>query len=491
MRHAQRILVILSLACLIPLAAEDYEDQLARTDQRDPDALYSLAMWCKDNQLHRKSRQHLKEIIRIAPDYQPAREALGFLWYEGEWTHFSRVPGGKDALDNSGKDPSKKRAVIKSAGPGPSADAIEWDLTLPAWPEPGREPWLTSITLQMNSNDIYADSVDAAIRTLLRDDNVANASAAICRALESGSLRSLYGPSMIAQRLWESGDRDKMAMAKQILPFLVKASKQASGEQLYFFSVLCGAIGEKRSVPRLIEMLKAGGDSAEGARAGLSLITLIPEHQITPEIAQEWWDRYHSASLTAIYGALLSDANPGTRLKACERLYEDQDKRIMPTLFELLESDDGPTRISAASLLERITGNDWGLTNFELTDDGRSDTIKRLREWWGSEQHRFTFIEFRDQMNRSSGKQQADETPTYISQLVSTDTGTARAARDWLVNKGKAAVPQLIEALDSQDGIMRQKAVETLRSITSQNFNFDPILGSDEAREEARDRWHG
>ena len=83
---------LLCLTVCSAYGADSYDEMLAETDRTNPDALYQLAMWCKENRLHLKAKKHLKEATKIDRNYAPAWEELGYIFYKNKWTHKSRVP---------------------------------------------------------------------------------------------------------------------------------------------------------------------------------------------------------------------------------------------------------------------------------------------------------------------------------------------------------------------------------------------------------------
>ena len=257
---------------------------------------------------------------------------------------------------------------------------------------------------------------------------------------------------MLAQECMKSGDPEQVAIARRLVPFMVHASNRVTDpEELFFFGMFAGTLGDKRVVPRLIELLKMGGDAAEGAKAGLSLLTLIPEEEVTAEKAQDWWARYHSANDSEIFGEQLSARDAMVRLAACRRLYPEQDSRIVPTLIDILKKhSSGAQKHGSVDLLKQITGSDWDLSEDQPPEQWKT-RIERLEAWWKENGKTFIFMEFRDQMNQASGPvAKPDFSKSWLNDLSSLDQEAARAAYDGLMRMGDEAVPMLIENLDNQ-----------------------------------------
>lgn len=467
-----------------------YEERLAATDADNADQLYLLGKWCSENGYVFKSKRHYSQALKVDPDHQATRDAMGYVWYDDEWVHKSRVPGG---LAPKEQEEARVQARRGAPGrPGPAAGEIDWDLTIPPFAAEGHAAWLGKMTAQMNRSDNYSGEMDSAWRTLMMPQYIESAVPAMATALMDPGFKDLYGAVMLGSELRKTGEGANLARARALLPFVVKASERVSdSEELYFFGLFAGAVGDKRAVPRLIELLGKGGDAADGAKAGISMITMIPEDEVTAELAQEWWNRWHQSDDGEIFGAQLEDANPMVRIKAAERLYPEQDPRIVPTLIEVLKRHDGPTKHAAIRLLTRITGNDWDLSG-NLPPDEQRARVQRLADWWDENKHTFTFLEFRGQMTTGGdgGREpKRDSRQVWIRQLSSMDPEEERSAYDGLLRAGEAAVEPLIDALESEDGIRRGKARDLLRTITRQNFGYEPIQGSEDERREAIARW--
>lgn len=483
---------LLAVPCVLNAAAtkEEYEAKLEATDLSNPDQLFILGQWCKDNGYNFKASRHFKAALKLDPDHQATRDALGFVWYDKKWTHKSRVPGGLSPEEQE----ETKQATRRGAGtgrPGPSAADVDWDLTIPAFAKDGHAKWLAQFTDKMNRTDNYSNEMDSSWRTLLLPEYIDSAVAAMATALMDPGFKDLYGPVMLSQELMKTNEGVNISRARRLLPFMVKASERVKDpEELYYFAMFAGAIGDKRATPRLIQLLSAGGEAAEGAKAGLSMITLIPEDEVNQDNAQAWWNRWHSSSDGEIFGAQLESDDPMARIAACRRLYPEQDRRIVPTLIDILEKHhEGAAKHGAVDMLKEITGNDWDLSG-DLDPKAHKERVERLEDWWDEEGNTFVFLEFRGQMTTGGGGPvKRDKREIWIGQLSSLDPDEARAAFDGLLGEGDNAVPMLIKALEASDGIRAGKARDLLRQITRQNFGFEPVRGSNEERKAALQKW--
>lgn len=492
---ARLIALALLAALAAPLAAQSYDEMLGRTDTSNPDELYDLAMWCKDQRMHLRARQHLRQAIEIDPDHGPSRQEMGYLWYNGEWVHQSRIPGAVVAQKQQEQKQARSGGGtgIGASGPGPKASEIDWNLAIPGKGDEAQMQWLAGIAADMNRASNYSGEMERAWRTFLMDQYLPSLVPALATAMKDPGFKDLYGPSMICMELLKTGEPEKVEMARALLPFLATVSERVSdAEDLYFFGLVAGQLGDKRVVPRLIEMLKSGDDDiVAGAKAGLTAITLQPEHEITAASAQQWWDKYHAASDSLIFGSLLNDSDPMVRLEACKRLYYEQDKRIMPVLFELLANDQPNVFLEASSLLKRVTGSDWDINQVDMPAQEKQERIARLEKWWEEEKGRFTFVEFQDMMNSGGGALavQRDPVEEWIGNLGSLDGAEARTAYENLRGRGEEAIPALIEGLGNANPLIGNKCRDLLREITGQNFGYDAALGTDAEQQKIIDRW--
>jgi hypothetical protein len=66
-----------------------YNDKFEQTEFRDPSQLVSLAKWCQDNDMQRKTTWHLRQAIALDPNNAEARRMLGFEWRDNRWVYAS------------------------------------------------------------------------------------------------------------------------------------------------------------------------------------------------------------------------------------------------------------------------------------------------------------------------------------------------------------------------------------------------------------------
>lgn len=505
-----RLFLSLLLCCPAVIAAtvqDEYRARSATIDANDPDAHFQLGSWCKEQGLHTLARKHFNNALKLDPDHLATREELGFIRYRRKWVHQSRVPGSAraPAQVNDGAEQNGTRsagATSRPSGPAPTADQIEWDLTPPPDPQPDAPfgPFLEQIIGEMANASPTTRQMEIAYRTLLKDEYLPSAVARLATAIAEGRIGRLYGPSMVVSVAHQEGPDWKKPIVDRLLPFLAHLSKTAKDpEGLYVFAYVAGAMGDKRVVPRLAELLEhANKDVVFGARFGLQGITLIPADDLTADRARSWWQRHHASSSAEIYGAGLRSGDPAVRLQACQALYDSYDKRIVPVLIDLVLVEDPALYMAAARELKRISGSDWGLIRRQ-DSEWRRKLHQRLQQWWEQDGPRFRFLAQIEAENqaRSGGPaavvaapEPVDRLAGWIDQLGAPDSKASARALGSLRSQGPAIAGRLVaEGLVHGNPVVQEKVRNLLREWSGENHGFDPYLGSEADRIAARERW--
>lgn len=62
-----------------------YEDKLSQIKENDVESLFRLGKWCNEVGLSEEAENEFKEIIKLNPDHEGARKALGYVKYKGTW----------------------------------------------------------------------------------------------------------------------------------------------------------------------------------------------------------------------------------------------------------------------------------------------------------------------------------------------------------------------------------------------------------------------
>lgn len=69
----------------MPTPGDVLEWHLSQIDRSDPNALYQVAAWARDNDLSQRADELLREVLTLNPHHAQARRLLGYLRAEGKW----------------------------------------------------------------------------------------------------------------------------------------------------------------------------------------------------------------------------------------------------------------------------------------------------------------------------------------------------------------------------------------------------------------------
>jgi hypothetical protein len=64
---------------------DEYDKKKAETSTKDAAALFELGKWCVDNRLRKEAKSAFRAVIKLSPDHESARAALGFVRVQGKW----------------------------------------------------------------------------------------------------------------------------------------------------------------------------------------------------------------------------------------------------------------------------------------------------------------------------------------------------------------------------------------------------------------------
>lgn len=486
--HLFRLITALVLATA--LSAATYEEMVEKTDMSDADAVYRLGAWCGENNMPSKARQLYSQAIKIDRDHEGARTAMGMVRVGDRWVNkgderpTARPAGGGGAAD--GSTPAPKTP----SGPGPAAKDVAWDLTIPGEPADGDNAFIEGYLARMPKAGNDSDDMGRCVATLLMTEHWPLAKPRLCKALLSPGFNDIYGAVEIAMELRK---RDRSREADQLLPFVAKASERVTDpEDLTHFTLLAAAVRDRRSVPRLVELL-AHSDSgvSEAAAEALSIIIHLPAKGMRPEQAKAWWDANWGKSEERILAEQLRSSDAMTQVCAAAALCERRDVSIFPVLFKLLRHEDPVINRKAIQVVVRATGLEFGYV-FELPPVERYKKVAGIEKYWKEEKANFKWPGLpREEVAAPVGGKPAavaDPDQPLVKQLGSTAGTEAQAAELQLRGRGTKAVPALIDGLGDPSSLVRLRAAGILREVTRQNLPFDPN-GDEQARAKAIDAW--
>ena len=392
------------------LNAESYDDRLANTDRKDPNSLYELVVWCKANNFHSSANRHIREILALDPNHAPTRELQGFVWTGKRWVHKSRLPKGAPAANsggsaNNGGSTQNAGVAAVPSGPAPKAGDISWDLTVPNNPDTdgGMTNWLKGVV-----SDINSPRNTGSWSTLMVPNQREVGMVVLKQAIADGTFHNVQVPILIAEELVKEGNQKE---ADTWLPFIVKSSEKTTDvEGLQLFAHKVGIFGDKRVVPRLIELLSHADENVQfNTKYTLGQFMVKPIDKVTPESAQEWWDRFHAAPDSVVYAQALKNDDPMIQIKAITAITKsDWTNEVMPVLIELIQDDSTIVFMEATRHLKRITGTNWDIVM--TTEQGkRKEIAERLTSWWEDNKRGYR--------------------PLYAAHATSNEKGSAAAAQ--------------------------------------------------------------
>lgn len=481
-----RAVVMVSMATLAlasgsvaSAADERLEDRVSATDMTNGEAIFALGNWCKEHRLPTKAQQYYNQAIKVDKDHEGARAALGYVRVGDRWVNKAYAPAG------SGKSAAAADAPRRPTTPGPTAAQIQWDLTVPVDPAPTNS-FITKYIDRLPSVGNDSNEMDVSVATCIDPKNWSSAISRLCAALKKPEFNDLYGASSMVSELARKG---RVAECKPLLGFMVKASERVTEiDDLETFCYAVAVFKDRRAVPRLIELMEKGqGSLANAAAAAVATIAMLPAAGMTVDKAHEWWDINCNVSERETSRGQLRSADPAVAVEAAKALYPYRDAAIMPVLIGALKSDDKRACSIAISVIAKVTGNDWSY-DANAPIEQRTKIADRLAEWWKQEKDRFIWVEDRSAAPGGSNGVSADPCSEWVSQLDSMEGNKGQQAEASLRERGDEALPALVEGLSSTSSIVRRKCYDQLRTLTKQDFAFDP-RGADEERAKAVAAW--
>lgn len=461
-------------------AAEDtLQDQLAQTDLGNVDQVLALAQWCTDHHLYTHAHEYYARVIRLDPDNETAHTALNQIKVGDRW-----VARPRDAADTSG---SAAPGGSGSASPPPTAAEIPWQYDIPRDPQPDNDFLNTYINkLPSIAND--STDMDNAVATFLMDENLPSAIPRLCKALARPDYNDCYGAANLVQQLSKN---NRLETARPLLPFLVKATTHVTdAEDLAAAVFSIGLFKDKRALPRIIELFDNADPSVkEACSQAVSMITALPP-PVTKAQAQAWWNHNHDADPHVIFLTQLRNPDPRVEIAAAEALYDLRDKSIFPVLVRLLAVDDRDVNNRAILLVKRMIGLDFNYSEATTTEE-RAKRAQLAEKWWKDNGDHFRFPDSPEPSAATPVAPPptiADQAQEWVGQLGSVVGATDTQAETNLRAAGLPAVPALIAGLDNAAPIIRRRCNEILKTITHQDFGFDP-RGSDDSRAKAVAQW--
>jgi predicted esterase len=126
--------------------ARDVYDKRRRATLRDDlDARFAVAQFARDYGLEKDWKRDCEELVKLAPEYRPAREAMGFASYYGEWLLAPELEKAHaqdaawDAAIAAKRAPEAALEELKAAGYKGTVQDVRKILTLADAPRKGHQ----------------------------------------------------------------------------------------------------------------------------------------------------------------------------------------------------------------------------------------------------------------------------------------------------------------------------------------------------------------
>jgi hypothetical protein len=458
-----RLLVLLVLSVSALVGEETLDSMVKKTDMNSADAVYGLAQWCSEHGLPTKGRQYYNAVLKIDKDHEAARAALGFVRNGDRWV---------SAMHLKEQGVGKPDAPKPGDASTPTAAQMTWDLNIPKDPQP-ENPFITGYVEKLPNLKNDSTDMDNAVATMITDENLPMAIPRLCAALARPEYMDVFGAANVAMSLIKDGHADA---ARPLLPFIAKASERITDAgDLEAAAFALGMFRDRRVLPRLIELMDHKDETVRDTAANaIGMITMLPQ-PVTKARASQWWSQNHALDEKTVFQQQLKSGDQMVAIEAAKALYELRDKTMVPVVIKLMRSDDRQVTLKALQLMVKISGRDWSYDP-AAAKEARDKRVDLIEKWWKEEGPRFVFVEDAKPKKEPPPATvvQVDQEAEWVKQLGSIEGNVGQQAEANLMAKGTGSVSALLRGLDDQAVIVRRKCHDLLRSITKQDFQYDP-----------------
>ncbi len=301
------------------------ETHIAATDMSNPDQVFALASWFKEHQRLVSAQKYFKEVLRLDPDHAGARDALGFVRVNDRWVPKAFAPAGSQST--TPQDPGGGPSLVSA--PGPTADQVVWNASLPADPNP-TDPFITKYIDRLPTVANDSQEMDVSVATCSDRKYWPSALPRLCQALARPDFNDLFGAANMVMELSRQG---RLEEARPLLPYLVKASSHVTDpEDIEGFCYAAAAFKDRRAVPRLIELIETGNPQvAQAAGEAVAAIAHLPPTALDAAHAHAWWNDNWNRSETESLRAQLLSKDDYAAVEAAKALYGLRDRFMMET----------------------------------------------------------------------------------------------------------------------------------------------------------------
>lgn len=117
----------------VPSAGQKKYKQLVDEMPATADGNWQMAEWCRQNGLAEEREHHLREVIRLDPEHAAARQALGFVLRDGEWSTRNDIMQQRGFIRHRGRWRLPQEIALDEARDEQEATVRQWRTQIKRW----------------------------------------------------------------------------------------------------------------------------------------------------------------------------------------------------------------------------------------------------------------------------------------------------------------------------------------------------------------------
>ncbi len=250
-----------SISLRVPeLKIEEEYERIAPLHANTIESQWKLAEWCRENNLAHRRQGHLEAILALDTDHVPARRALGYQNYRGQWQQREEQKRREGYAMYRGRwrlipdiDLQEERAARHDA-------ETEWLKKLRIWRREltSERPWEAMQRFESLQDPLAV----SALRSLMQEETNRRVKIIYLDALErigeGGAVQIMITTALNDQDeeiFYEAADRLKKLPPHVMEKSLLEALRDSSPKRINRAAYLLGKMGNERLVSPLIDAL--------------------------------------------------------------------------------------------------------------------------------------------------------------------------------------------------------------------------------------------
>jgi hypothetical protein len=220
----------------------------------------SLAAWCKEHQLPELADHHLKRILELDPEDEPARTSLGYQQYQGKWLSRDDIMAARGMRYYEGTYRTEQDIALRERDKTDQSTELEWLRQLQLW-----RRWLDSRRADEAQTNLLGVTDPAAATSVVqmlrreRDDNIRLMWIEILGQIRHpASMRELIELSITepSRETREDCVEAILGMNKNIdIQPYIKALKSKNNQTINIAAEALGRLGNPEAIDALINVL--------------------------------------------------------------------------------------------------------------------------------------------------------------------------------------------------------------------------------------------